>query len=764
MKRISGILAIVVPALVLSSGRTASALAPQAPRSSNPPEKTAAQVPVKTTQATGKTTQVPDKATQAPDKATRVPVDARAQMVRCAVPDLGGLNISAAKGVLEKAHLSLGDEDHRRDSHRTGTIIAQSAQPGAPVKCGSAIGVVTSIFVDTSVDPPACQVKVPDLLNADMQSAEKILAGQKLKLGDVQSRTDTRTKGTVVGQLPPRGTPVTCGSTVNIFVAVPPEPPPCPPIKVPSVIGRDQQTGIKLLNQAGIRVRNIDQVKSDAPTGTILRQLPPQPFGKCEASIDLIVAEQIQVAPPPPPPCPPIKVPSVVGRDQQTGIELLNQARIRVRNIDQVKSDAPTGTILRQSPPQPFGKCEASIDLVVADQIQVAPPPPPPPPPPPVVVPSLTGQLQADALDLIRAANLSSGTIGERQSGQKPGIVVEQRPAAGTPVPRGTPINIVVAIPIPVKPVTVPDLIGQRPENVGALLGNSLRIGSIATRESNAAAGVIVDQSPAAGQSAPPGSTVNVWIATPAPPVKIPVPDLRGRNQNEAAAAIQGVKLLVGPVAERESTEARGIVVEQIPGPGELVDPGTAVSLWLAAPVAAAVQPTPPPPPPVPIVVPRVVEGSLEQALIVIRAAGLQPGTVTQTPSSIASGIVTFQTPAAGTQVTPGTPIDLIVAVPLAPAETPELPLIWLSAGLFTGLLAAAATASVSRARKNRLAGTPTLVPHVDEGQQTSEPGDGSLVEFEMTLDAHADPGVQMLEEKPGLIAGEWSGAKVMSW
>jgi len=43
-------------------------------------------------------------------------------------------------------------------------------------------------------------------------------------------------------------------------------------------------------------------------------------------------------------------------------------------------------------------------------------------------------------------------------------------------------------------------------------------------------------------------------------------------------------------------------------------------------------------------------------------------------------------------------------------------------------------------------------------------PGDGSLVDFEVSLDPHPDGGVQMLEEKPGLVAGEWSGTQVMSW
>jgi beta-lactam-binding protein with PASTA domain len=304
MKRISGILAIGVTALVLASGRTTSALEQQPPKTSKTPARVEAQVPDKSA--------LPQQGAQA---------------IRCTVPDLLGLNVSAARGVLEKAHLSLGDVDRRPDSHKTGTIIGQSAKSGTPVKCGLTVDIVSAVFTEPQQpNPPVCEVRVPDLFNVEMRSAEKILGGQKLKLGDIETKADTRLKGTVIGQLPPRGALVPCGTSVKIVVAVPPpEPPPCPPIKVPSLIGQDQETGITLLARAGLRVGNIERVKSEEPTGTILRQLPPKAFGKCEASIDLIVSVQTRVSPPPPaePVCPTIAVPSVIGRDQETGIKLL---------------------------------------------------------------------------------------------------------------------------------------------------------------------------------------------------------------------------------------------------------------------------------------------------------------------------------------------------------------------------------------------------------------------------------------------------------
>ena len=79
-------------------------------------------------------------------------------------------------------------------------------------------------------------------------------------------------------------------------------------------------------------------------------------------------------------------------------------------------------------------------------------------------------------------------------------------------------------------------------------------------------------------------------------------------------------------------------------------------------------------------------------------------------------------------------------------------------------VLAAAATATVKRVRRNRIISTPTLVPHVDAGTQFSVPGDRDLTNFEMALEARRDCGVQTLDCPEEFIAGYWSGKQEPSW
>jgi hypothetical protein len=108
----------------------------------------------------------------------------------------------------------------------------------------------------------------------------------------------------------------------------------------------------------------------------------------------------------------------------------------------------------------------------------------------------------------------------------------------------------------------------------------------------------------------------------------------------------------------------------------------------------------------------------------------------------------------AGTQVQTGAAVDLTVAASLFP--WPMLP--WLFAGALLGLGAAAAT-SWAKGR-HQLASAPGLAPHPDAGFQTSVPDGEALTDFEMSLEARADRGMQALVYTNRLIAGDWPATR----
>lgn len=74
-----------------------------------------------------------------------------------------------------------------------------------------------------------------------------------------------------------------------------------------------------------------------------------------------------------------------------------------------------------------------------------------------VQVPELTNQQYFRVKKLIASANLEVGNL-ERVGNGTRGTVLEQDPSAGTAVPQGTPINIVVSKVFPAPLLTVPNL------------------------------------------------------------------------------------------------------------------------------------------------------------------------------------------------------------------------------------------------------------------------------------------------------------------
>jgi RHS repeat-associated protein len=146
----------------------------------------------------------------------------------------------------------------------------------------------------------------------------------------------------------------------------------------------------------------------------------------------------------------------------------------------------------------------------------------------------------------------------------------------------------------------------------------------------------------------------SVVVAAP-----IAVPDVVGQPQDAATQAVTEATLAVGAISTRHSpTVAAGSVISQNPAGGTLVAPGSTVNLVVS--LGAAPSGT----------VPDVVGQSQTSATGDVIAAGFIPGVITgRNSGTVPLGIVLAQSPAAGTQATSGSPIDLIVSLGPPPEE-----------------------------------------------------------------------------------------------
>ncbi|NLV42855.1 MAG: PASTA domain-containing protein [Candidatus Hydrogenedentes bacterium] len=274
-----------------------------------------------------------------------------------------------------------------------------------------------------------------------------------------------------------------------------------------------------------------------------------------------------------------------------------------------------------------------------------------------VAVPDLSGLTRAEAEAALAAAGLAAGVVTEEHSGEVPaGQVIRQTPGAGFYLASGSAVAFVVSLGPP--PVAVPDLTGLTvPEAEAALAAAELTAGAV-TEEHSATvpAGRILRQDPVAGIQVAPGSAVALVVSLGPAPVTVPVPNVMGLTVSEAEAALAAAGLVVGGASEEYSaTVPAGRILRQDPAAGLQVAPGSAVALVVSLG-------------PTPVAVPDVTGLSRAAAVSALAAAGLVPGPVTEEHSdTVPLDRVIRQTPAAGAQVPPGTPVGLVLSLGPAP-------------------------------------------------------------------------------------------------
>lgn len=134
--------------------------------------------------------------------------------VQVVVPSLRGRSERDAKFALERSGLRVGDvEFAASDAYPENTIVEQSVQPGMKVPKATPIKIIVSRGKELQ------QVAVMDFLGKTLNEAERLIAQQGLKVGNItyQASFDL-IPNTVVDQYPRAGESVPAGQAVDLFV------------------------------------------------------------------------------------------------------------------------------------------------------------------------------------------------------------------------------------------------------------------------------------------------------------------------------------------------------------------------------------------------------------------------------------------------------------------------------------------------------------------------------------------------------------------
>jgi eukaryotic-like serine/threonine-protein kinase len=273
---------------------------------------------------------------------------------------------------------------------------------------------------------------------------------------------------------------------------------------VPNVQGNELNVAITLLQQNGFEVGEVKRVEREAPANTVLEQDPLASPPAEEASLDCAflnffcskpkVTLTVSAGPGS------AKVPSTAGLTAGEAEEKLEEAGFKAQVESVHSEDVEEGLVIHS---QPSGGETATRGTDVALTVSSGPKL--------ATVPVLVGTQRSVAVQQIRGRGFSP-SVEEADSPKPAGEVIRQAPSAGSRLPAGSTVSIVVSK--GEAKTTVPNVIGKlRAEAVEALRAAGLKpVVQEQETEVPSQVGRVTDQFPPPGSEVTPSSTVTVVV------------------------------------------------------------------------------------------------------------------------------------------------------------------------------------------------------------------------------------------------------------
>jgi eukaryotic-like serine/threonine-protein kinase len=279
-------------------------------------------------------------------------------------------------------------------------------------------------------------------------------------------------------------------------------------VDVPRVVGLRRDAAAERLAESRLESQ-VREVFADRAEGIVVRQRP-----RPEQQVDEGTRVLLEISKGPPP----AAVPEVTGVTETEAKQRLNAAGFPV-NVYDVPAGDPKGTVLAQEPKAgeqaPRGsvvRINVSTGVQEGQEVERKPPAN-------VAVPDLVGQKRRAAIDAIRREGLRPDTKYVPSS-EPADTVVAQSPRPGTTVKRGSGVRVNVSKgPQPKPDVAIPDVVGKDEPTATAQLERAGFVVEVVQQDVTDPAqdGIVIEQSPVAGERAPRGSVVTLVVGYLAP-------------------------------------------------------------------------------------------------------------------------------------------------------------------------------------------------------------------------------------------------------
>jgi serine/threonine-protein kinase len=268
-------------------------------------------------------------------------------------------------------------------------------------------------------------------------------------------------------------------------------------------------------------------------------------------------------------------------------------------------------------------------------------------------VPSVVNSTEAEAKDTLTNAGFKpvvDASCAKFSNDFDKGTVMSQTPTGGAQAEPNSAVTLCLSkgVQMVTIPANITDMTPDEAEQALKDLGFDVQRVDQANAEVDE--GNVIGTSPEAGKRAAKGSTVKLYISTG--PEQVQVPDVRGKQVDEATSILQDKGFNV-EVTEVDYPDAReGTVLEQDPRENSTVDAGSTVRLTVAKQPEQQL-----------ITVRSVIGLPEDQAKQQLEADGLKVTVQPANPPDPTKqdGVIISQSIAAGTQVAPDTQITIYV-------------------------------------------------------------------------------------------------------
>ncbi|MGH8934667.1 MAG: Stk1 family PASTA domain-containing Ser/Thr kinase [Acidimicrobiia bacterium] len=275
-----------------------------------------------------------------------------------------------------------------------------------------------------------------------------------------------------------------------------------------------------------------------------------------------------------------------------------------------------------------------------------------------VTIPDVSGRPEAEASVQLQNLGLTVRRAEEPSREFERGTVTRTQPGAGTQVETDSFVLMYVSAGPEAFPV--PNLVGlARQEAESLIVQQGFEVGTITEQpHEEVPAGVVTEQAPGEGETATPGSPINLVVSTG--PEVIALPDLAGRSERDAIFQLASLELQANSVEEFSDEVAEDFVIRTEPPAGTEVRKGEVITLVISSG-------------PAPVAVPDLRGMTEEEARQAAQQAGL--GLVVEderqtTLDPAQDGRVVEQSPDPGAQVAKGSSVRVTLAEFVAPTTT----------------------------------------------------------------------------------------------